>query len=654
MRKRVLAILLTLCMLLALMPAGVLATEKVYAKIGEATTLTAADGAAAFYVAPTEDGVYRVHVQGEDITIASEPGIVDFNMHDQAQALGALKAGTEYYFHLNNIKADSVEVSVDRVTENLWELDVFLAPGVNVNRIPLAGEKELGGMINWGQWACSVPEGIGTFEAAVTSGNDCIQLEKQNGRYTVTGLQLGTATIQAVVTLGDMTKTKEYPVKIVAADDPCLAGHDFSGEIETVVPSSATEHGVGQLTCTVCGETQTISLCNTVEEVVKAPTQTEHGVSKYTCTVCGVSHTDDAVHNWEDQMVQPTKNAHGSIKSICTVCKEATPEAVLHNWTSEGVKKSTETEHGLVKHVCTVCKETTEEETHNMVEEVLKEPTETAHGQIKLTCTVCKESHTIETCNIVYKTVKAPSDTAHGLEQGTCTVCGEEYKWDIHSWKTTVKKPSTTTEHGIVEISCKVPGCEVEPWEEELPLNSFKDITLNTNTDWYYAPVLWAVENEITEGMNSGDTFVPEGLCTRAQVVTFLWRAAGRPEPESTKNPFVDVKDTKDTNWYYKAVLWAVENGITTGADATHFNPNAVCDRAMVATFIWRANGEPAPVSAKSTFSDVTDPKAYYYSAVLWATENGIINGMGDGTYAPLAKCQRSHVVAMLYRDAMR
>lgn len=226
--------------------------------------------------------------------------------------------------------------------------------------------------------------------------------------------------------------------------------------------------------------------------------------------------------------------------------------------------------------------------------------------------------------------------------------CAEGHSFTEHK----VLKESTTTTHGSIEYTCTV--CK-KTVTEELPLNTFSDIKLTKDTEWYYAPTLWAVENHITDGMNpNAAEFVPEGLCTRAQVVTFLWRAAGRPEPKSTTNPFVDVKDTEHTNWYYKAVLWAVENGITTGTDATHFSPEVVCNRAMVATFIWRSNGKPAPASTASSFSDVKDSKEYYYHAVLWATENSVINGMGDGTFAPMADCQRAHVVAMLYRDAMR
>lgn len=265
----------------------------------------------------------------------------------------------------------------------------------------------------------------------------------------------------------------------------------------------------------------------------------------------------------------------------------------------------------------------------------------------------CAEGHTWDNGTVT----KAATCTEAGVKTYTCTVCKETKTEEIpatgHSFtEHKVLKESTTTTHGTLQYTCT--ACK-KTVTEELPLNTFSDIKLTKDTEWYYAPTLWAVENKITDGMNpDAAEFVPEGLCNRAMVVTFLWRAAGRPEPRSAANPFVDVKDSEHTNWYYKAVLWAVENGITTGTDATHFSPEAVCNRAMVATFIWRANGKPAPKSTASAFADVKDSKEYYYQAVLWATENKVINGMGDGTFAPMADCQRAHVVAMLYRDAMR
>jgi len=187
------------------------------------------------------------------------------------------------------------------------------------------------------------------------------------------------------------------------------------------------------------------------------------------------------------------------------------------------------------------------------------------------------------------------------------------------------------------------PSNPSEPSEPEIPTeNPFTDVKAS---DYFATPVLWAVGKNITNGM-SATSFAPNANCTRGQIVTFLWRACGSPEPTSTKNNF---KDVKAGEYYYKAVLWAVENGITTGLSATSFGPNATCTRGQVATFLWRSQGEPAPTSTNNPFSDVKTSD-YYFKAVLWAVENDVTQGMGGGKFAPNASCTRGQIVTFLYR----
>lgn len=155
--------------------------------------------------------------------------------------------------------------------------------------------------------------------------------------------------------------------------------------------------------------------------------------------------------------------------------------------------------------------------------------------------------------------------------------------------------------------------------------------------------VLWAVEKGITNGVT--DTlFDPDDHCVRAVVVTFLWRAAGKPEP-TTSNPFVDVKES---DFYYKAVLWAVEEGITKGMDTSHFGPMLSCTRAQAVTFFWRSQNCPAS-DVQISFPDV-EPDAFYTTAVAWAVEKDITNGMNDGTFGVDGVCTRAQVVTFLYR----
>ena len=163
--------------------------------------------------------------------------------------------------------------------------------------------------------------------------------------------------------------------------------------------------------------------------------------------------------------------------------------------------------------------------------------------------------------------------------------------------------------------------------------------------EYYAEPVAWAVEHGITNG-TSRLTFSPLAPCTRGQVVTFLWRANGSPEPKSANNPFVDVKSA---DYFYKAVLWAVEQGITNGMDLTHFGPETACTRAHVVTFLWRSHNKPAAGTA-NPFRDVPTGE-YYTDAVLWAVAQKITNGMDAAHFGPDNTCLRGQIVTFLYRD---
>ena len=219
--------------------------------------------------------------------------------------------------------------------------------------------------------------------------------------------------------------------------------------------------------------------------------------------------------------------------------------------------------------------------------------------------------------------VTAPTCTEGGYTTYTCA-CGDSYIADEtpalgHDWKGT---------------SCQRCG--------ETRENPFTDVPEGS---YYIDPVLWAVEKGITNG-TSKTTFGSGDSCLRAHVVTFLWRAAGSPEPKSSGNPFLDVKEA---DFFYKAVLWAVEKNITKGTSETTFSPEQECNRAQVVTFLWRAMGEPEVNSAENPFSDVV-VDAYYGKAVLWAVEKGITNGTSETTFSPAAVCNRAAVVTFLYR----
>ena len=177
---------------------------------------------------------------------------------------------------------------------------------------------------------------------------------------------------------------------------------------------------------------------------------------------------------------------------------------------------------------------------------------------------------------------------------------------------------------------------------DDCPGKVFADMPPKGN--WAHDPIDWAVVNNITAG-TSAMTFSPNNTCTRAQVVTFLWRAKGCPEPKTAGSPFMDVPENA---YYYKAVLWALENGVTAGTTASTFSPDDGCTRAQVVTFLWRTEGEPKPTSSVNPFKDVTG--GYYYNAVLWAVERTVTAGTSATTFSPDATCTRAQIVAFLYR----
>ena len=168
---------------------------------------------------------------------------------------------------------------------------------------------------------------------------------------------------------------------------------------------------------------------------------------------------------------------------------------------------------------------------------------------------------------------------------------------------------------------------------------SFDDVPEDA---YYEEAIRWAKKKGITNGIGKG-LFGPEQPCTRAQIVTFLWRAAGSPAPKGTSG----FSDVPESAYYAKAVAWAAENGITVGAGGGKFSPDDTCTRAQGVTFLWRAQGKQA--GGKAAFADVPQD-SYYAKAVAWAAENGVTNGIGKGLFGPNDACTRAQIVTFLYR----
>ena len=177
--------------------------------------------------------------------------------------------------------------------------------------------------------------------------------------------------------------------------------------------------------------------------------------------------------------------------------------------------------------------------------------------------------------------------------------------------------------------------------EDNTILNYFMDVPISS---YYYEAVLWGADKGIAQGTDDSH-FTPDGICTRAQAVTFLWRAAGSPTPQATAMPFTDVKAG---SYYYNAVLWAVENGVTKGTSETVFSPNQTCSRGQIVTFLWRSEKSPAAGTA-NPFTDVKSD-TYYADAVLWAVKQSVTKGTTDTTFSPNSSCTRAQIVTFIYR----
>ena len=200
------------------------------------------------------------------------------------------------------------------------------------------------------------------------------------------------------------------------------------------------------------------------------------------------------------------------------------------------------------------------------------------------------------------------------------------------------------TDKGGGKHTFTMPASKVEVkatfMEDNSVLNFFYDVP---NDAYYYEAIKWAAENGITGGVGNS-LFAPNQPCTRAQIVTFLWRAASSPEPKNMSN----FSDVPADSYYAKAVAWAVENGITTGTgDGSKFSPDATCTRAQSVIFLFRAS--KASANGAPAFSDVA-ATAYYAEAVKWATDNGITNGIGDNLFGSDNDCTRAQIVTFLYR----
>ncbi len=373
--------------------------------------------------------------------------------------------------------------------------------------------------------------------------------------------------------------------------------------------------------------------CEYKETVITAPTCAAAGEGKFVCGVCGdaeIRTTDPTGNHAEDTEnvisdTAPTCGTEGVGHTICTVCQQTVNTGVTipatgeHTWATEWTQGIATHYHACTNDGCMAKKD---EDDHDETEILVTPPTcfPDGYGMGYMGCSVCNkvfeaglEFPMIDHTAGAWKVVKEATTSATGLKEKRCTACGT-----LLASETIAKKK---------------------------PAVNFTDVK---KSDFFYTPVQWAVSEGITTGTSS-TTFGPSESCTRAQAVTFLWRAAGSPAPKTSKNPFVDVKKN---DYYYKAVLWAVENGITKGTSATAFSPDESCTRGQIVTFLWRAQGGKK-VSASNPFKDVKKSD-YYYDAVLWAVKNNVTTGTSATAFSPNDTCTRGQIVTFLYRALVK
>lgn len=244
------------------------------------------------------------------------------------------------------------------------------------------------------------------------------------------------------------------------------------------------------------------------------------------------------------------------------------------------------------------------------------------------------------------KTVTVTVTPYAGYKLGTLTVT-DGSKNAVKTEKTsetvyTFVMPATGVTVDATFTAVSAESTETTESVTETKTSNFRDVSAE---DFYHDAVVWAKENGITGGITA-DTFGPNASCTRAQMITFLWRVAGSPTPQSTKTDFVDL----DVNgYYYQAVLWGSEQGIVKGTSRTTFSPNQAVTRGQMVSFLWRKAGTPT-ASSRVTFADVPED-SYYANAIAWAAENGITKGTGNNTFSPDADCTRGQIVTFLYRQ---
>ncbi|MCF2662021.1 S-layer homology domain-containing protein [Pseudoflavonifractor phocaeensis] len=526
---------------------------------------------------PATKTLYAKNLYAADLTVAGNGStIVDISSTSSAPAVGTLTV----------TGAKDATVTANSGT---------MATSSNAN-ITCSGNVTITGAVTG---ALTV---TGAEDVTITAGS-CSQLIAGktdiscSGNVTIT-CESGTAVTGALTVTGakDITVTanSSNPTITDTADITCSGDVIISNSTGKAVYSSLTYQRAGDHGYTV---KTGISLDELADYEVKKAGQVFTATLDASAVKISVGHTAD---EWKSSSTQHWQ--------VCTVCGAELNRA----------------DHTFSGRTCTVCgyiKPSSGSSSGSSSPSYSVTVDKTVNGTVTVSPKSAAKGDTV--------TLTVTPDKGHTLETLTVTdASGKEVKLTEKNGKYNFTMPA-----GKVTV-------EATFMEDNSMLNFFVDVPADA---YYYDAVLWAAENGITGGVD--DThFAPDAPCTRAQIVTFLWRAAGSPEPESVSS-FADVPAD---SYYAKAVAWAVEQGITTGTGDGKFSPNAPCTRAQSVTFLWRAQKSPSSDSV-NPFADVA-ADAYYNNAVLWAAENGITGGTSATTFSPNNDCTRAQIVTFLYR----